>query len=240
MRCERCGHDLARPGDHCLSCGHTATDAVLVQLTPERAVVIAMGGTQVIGERAIVTAGETADPAREVQRRNFVGRVIDEVRRKRPSAVYAAGDRTLVRRLRRGLAVEVRRLDGTDIVAAYRARIARPPIPIVERPPREKIGGSHSTVIGDRTGQRVLRLFTEHPHVKRVIPGPIEAGGGGSRGGIRAKVTRADAGGNLRALLRHGSSVQEVRLVTTAGTREDGERIADQLAEELAAEGLRR
>jgi hypothetical protein len=46
-------------------------------------------------------------------------------------------------------------------------------------------------------------------------------------------VTRADEHGNVRLLLRDGSSVQENRVVTTAGDRDTGERVRDALNEAL-------
>jgi hypothetical protein len=75
--------------------------------------------------------------------------------------------------------------------------------------------------------------------VKKLIPGPIEAGGGGSRGGVRAKATRAGESGNVRLLIRDGSSVQENRVVTTAMNRETGERVREDLNEALAEEGYK-
>ncbi|MFW5935042.1 MAG: DUF2103 domain-containing protein, partial [Halolamina sp.] len=66
----------------------------------------------------------------------------------------------------------------------------------------------------------------------------IEAGGGGSRGGVRAKATRAGESGNVRLLIRDGSSVQENRVVTTAMDRETGERVRDALNEALVEAGF--
>jgi hypothetical protein len=77
-----------------------------------------------------------------------------------------------------------------------------------------------------------------HPHVKKIVPGPIDAGGSGSRTGVRAKATRADTNGNVRLLLRDGSSVQENRVVTTAGERDLGERVRADLNEALAEADL--
>ncbi len=81
---------------------------------------------------------------------------------------------------------------------------------------------------------RAIHAVADHPHVKKVIPGPIDAGGTGSQSGLRAKVTRADDGGNVRMLIRDGSSVQENRVVTTARDREMGERIREDLNDVLA------
>jgi hypothetical protein len=94
------------------------------------------------------------------------------------------------------------------------------------------IGGSHSTLVGGRSGKRVIRTVADHPHVKKVIPGPIDAGGSAA-GGVRAKVTRADENGNLRLLIRDGSSVQTNRVVTTAMDRNRGERVGDDLTDAL-------
>jgi hypothetical protein len=74
--------------------------------------------------------------------------------------------------------------------------------------------------------------------VKKVIPGPIESGGASSPTGVRAKATRADTNGNVRVLIRDGSSVQENRVVTTAGDRELGEHVREDLNEALAEADL--
>ena len=110
---------------------------------------------------------------------------------------------------------------------------------VVETAPREKLGGSHSTLIGGRNGRRAIGVVADHPHVKKIVPGPIDAGGTGSRTGLRAKVTRAGDNGNLRLLLRDGSSVQENRVVTTAMDRETGEFVREDLNDALAEAELR-
>lgn len=238
MRCPSCASHLRKPGDYCLVCHEGQTDAVLVRLGKERSLITMMAGEDVLGETTITTQRELADPAREVQRRNFAGRIADEIRRKRPASVYVSGNRELIGRLRGELDAEFYRLSGDDLVSAYRDRIAEPPLRVVDTAPADKIGGRHTTLIGDRRGRHVVRILAAHPHVKKIIPGPIDGSGSGSRSGFRAKVTRPDRGGNLRVLLHDGSTVQEVRLVTTAGSREDGTRIATQLNEALADDEL--
>jgi hypothetical protein len=109
---------------------------------------------------------------------------------------------------------------------------------VVETAPAEKIGGSHTTLIGGRDGRRAVQTVAEHPHVKKIVPGPIDAGGSGSQAGLRAKATRADNNGNVRLLLRDGSSVQENRIVTTARDVETGERVRADLNEALFDAGL--
>jgi len=82
-------------------------------------------------------------------------------------------------------------------------------------------------------GGKAVSTVAQHPHVKKIVPGPIDAGGTGSRTGLRAKATRAGTNGNIRLLLRDGSSVQENRIVTTAMDRETGERVREDLNEAL-------
>ena len=110
---------------------------------------------------------------------------------------------------------------------------------MVEASVAEKLGGSHSTLIGDRDGRRVLETLADHPHVKKIVPGPIDAGGSGSQTGVRAKATRADDTGNVRLLIRDGSSVQENRVVTTAGERKLGEHVRADLNDALSEAGFR-
>jgi hypothetical protein len=98
--------------------------------------------------------------------------------------------------------------------------------------PKNKLGGVHTTVIGGRAGKKLVKLISQHPEVKKVIPSVISVKGiaGGS---LTGKVLRADARGNLRLLLSEGRSFQEVRLVTTVGTAEEGDRIMNELNEIL-------
>lgn len=97
---------------------------------------------------------------------------------------------------------------------------------------KNKLGGVHTTIIGGRAGKKLVKLVTQHPEVKKVIPTVISVKGiaGGS---LTGKILRADARGNLRLLLSEGRSFQEIRLVTTVGTAEEGDRIMDELNEIL-------
>ena len=232
MQCHRCGSTLERPGDYCLVCREANADAVVLEATRDRATITMLDEDEVLGETTITTVPESGTNE-VVEKRNFVGRLADEIRRKRPETVYAAGDRTLVRSIRAQLHYECYRIDGEDPVASVIDRRDERALDVVDRPPGEKIGGSHSTLIGGRTGIRAVQTVAAYPHVKKVVPGPIDAGGTGSQSGLRAKVTRADDGGNLRLLLRDGSSVQTNRIVTTARSRETGERVRAALNEAL-------
>ncbi|WP_134669208.1 DUF2103 domain-containing protein [Halorussus marinus] len=233
MECRQCASPLERPGDYCLVCRTPNADAVVLDLDRDRATLTMLDGEEVVGETIVTTTPEDGGEEGVVELRNFAGRVADEVRRKRPEEVYAAGDRDVLRATRGQLRYSFYRVEDDDPVAAVQSRRGDRALEVVETPPAEKIGGSHSTLIGGRTGRKVVHTVAGHPHVKKVIPGPIEAGGSGSRTGIRAKATRAGENGNVRLLLRDGSSVQENRIVTTAKDRETGERVRADLNDVL-------
>ncbi|EMA69738.1 hypothetical protein C461_02386 [Halorubrum aidingense JCM 13560] len=244
MNCRRCGTPLRKPGDYCLTCNTANADAVVVEFSADRARLAMLDEDDVVGETTITTRPEQDEQLTAIQLRNFAGRVADEIRRKRPETVYAAGDRDPLRETRAQIHHEFYRVPDADdgdsndgdrspVVAWVLDRRGDRALEVVETPPREKIGGSHSTIIGDRKGRKAISTVAHHPHVKKIVPGPIDAGGTGSRTGLRAKATRAGTNGNVRLLLRDGSSVQENRIVTTAMDRETGERIREDLNEAL-------
>jgi len=238
MNCRRCGTDLDRPGDYCLACDTANCDAVVVAFDADRATLTILDDDEVLGETTVTTVPESGDEVGTVQLRNFAGRVADEIRRKRPETVYAAGNRAALRETRAQLHHQFYRVGDEDPVEEVLDRRNERSLEVVDRDPMEKLGGSHSTLIGDRDGMAAIRTVAQHPHVKKVVPGPISAGGASSPSGVRAKATRADGNGNVRLLLRDGSSVQENRVVTTAMDRERGERVREDLNEALSDAGM--
>ncbi|MFC6874424.1 DUF2103 domain-containing protein [Halobellus marinus] len=239
MDCRRCGTPLERPGDYCLVCNTANCDAVVVVFERDRAELTMLDEQTVVGRTALTTVPEEDPEAEVVELRNFAGRVADEVRRKRPETVFAAGNRDVLREARAQLHHEFYRIAGDDPVERVLERRGERSLEVVETPPQEKLGGAHSTLIGGRAGRRAIGVVAGHPHVKKIVPGPIDAGGMGSQTGLRAKVTRADDNGNVRLLLRDGSSVQENRVVTTAMDRETGEFVRDDLNDALTEAELR-
>jgi hypothetical protein len=240
MECRQCATSLARPGDYCLVCHTANVDAVVLELGRKRATVSCVLDGAVVGERTVTTTpeGDGSDEATVVERRNFAGLIADEVRRKRPEEVYVTGERSVIDAVRGQLHYEFFRVKGDEPVQRVLDRQGEPALEVVDADPAEKLGGSHSTLIGNRAGQRVIYTVAGHPHVKKVIPGPIESGGASSPTGVRAKATRADTNGNVRVLIRDGSSVQENRVVTTAGAGELGEHVREDLNEALAEADL--
>ena len=101
-------------------------------------------------------------------------------------------------------------------------------IPKSDIEPKRKIRGSHSTIIGGRVGRELLMKLAESEHVKKIIPGVIE-NRGMTKGSVRLKITRCDGRGNVRALLIHGGSVQQIYVITTAPSQEEGEVLMEKL-----------
>ncbi|MGM0592236.1 MAG: DUF2103 domain-containing protein [Halobacteriota archaeon] len=233
MNCRRCGALLEKPGDYCLTCNTANCDSVVVDFQRDRATMTMLFEDERVGSTTVTTVPETDEETVVVELRNFAGRIADEVRRKRPETVYAAGDRDTLRETRAQLHYEFYRVDGENLVEAVLRGRGDRTLEVVETPPKEKLGGRHTTLIGGREGRRAINTVAAHPHVKKIIPGPIDAGGTSARGGLRAKVTRSDGNGNVRLLVRDGSSVQENRVVTTAMDRETGERVRDDLNDAL-------
>ncbi|WP_458184946.1 DUF2103 domain-containing protein [Haladaptatus sp. NG-WS-4] len=237
MECRQCVSSLERPGDYCLVCRTHNADTVVLDLSRDHATMTMLLDEEVVGVTDVRTTPE--DGEREVvELRNFAGRIADEVRRKRPEEVYAAGDRDVIRAVRAQLHHDFYRVGDEKPVEEVLERRGERSLEVVETPPSEKLGGAHSTLIGNRDGMRAIREVASHPHVKKIVPGPITAGGSSSSSGVRAKATRADENGNVRLLLRDGSSVQENRVVTTAMDRERGERVREDLNEVLEGAGF--
>ncbi|WP_292462587.1 DUF2103 domain-containing protein [Methanolobus sp.] len=96
--------------------------------------------------------------------------------------------------------------------------------------PKSKLGGSHTTIIGERQGKKLVALISRHPEIKKIIPSVITVKGKAPSGGvITGKVQRPDERGNLRMLISCGTSFQELRIVTTVGNLLEGERIMGEL-----------
>ena len=225
MECRQCASPLDRPGDYCLVCRTANADTVVLELGRERATVTALLDGTVVGSRVVTTTPEEDSEQVSAELRYFAGQVADEIHRKRPTEVYATGERKVLQAVRAQVHYTFYRIEAENPIEYVITRAEESSLEVVEASVAEKLGGAHSTLIGGRTGQRALEVVAAHPNVKKIIPGPIDAGGSSSRTGVRAKATRADGSGNVRLLIRDGSSVQENRVVTTARNRELGERV---------------
>jgi len=247
MNCRRCGTPLRKPGDYCLTCNTANANAVVVEFEADRARLTMLDEDEVVGETTVTTRPETDEQLTQIQLRNFAGRVADELRRKRPDTVYAAGAREPPAR-------RARRSTTSSTASPTRASTRSPTAIASTRTPsfrgcspvaatahwissrrhraRRSAGPTRRSSAIARGGRRSARSRNIRMS-RKIVPGPIDAGGTGSRTGLRAKATRAGTNGNIRLLLRDGSSVQENRIVTTAMDRETGERVREDLNEAL-------
>jgi len=239
MECRQCASPLDRPGDYCLVCHTANADTIVLELGRDRASVTAILDGTVVGRRVVTTTPEEDGEQVSAELRYFAGEIADELRRKRPEEVYATGDREVLQAVRAQVHYTFYRIDAENPVEYVVERAGEAALEVVEASVAEKLGGAHSTLIGGRTGRQVLQVVADHPHVKKIIPGPIDASGSSSRTGLRAKATRADGSGNVRLLIRDGSSVQENRVVTTARDRELGERVRADINEALVEADLK-
>jgi len=239
MECRQCASPLDRPGDYCLVCRTANADTLVLELGRERATVTTLLDGVVVGSRVVTTIPEEDGEQVSAELRYFAGQIADEIRRKRPEEVYATGDREVLQAVRAQVHHTFYRIEADDPVEYVVERAGESALEVVEASVGEKLGGTHSTLIGGRSGRRALETVAAHPNVKKIIPGPIDAGGSGSQTGVRAKATRADGSGNVRLLIRDGSSVQENRVVTTAGDRELGERVRADINEALVDAALK-
>lgn len=227
MRCSSCGSPLERPGDLCLVCGETNVEAAAVLFGEDGAEIRFYSGDEAAAESVPSSYGRDSGEERRVAFRNHVSRVEDLIYRRRPGTVYAGGDRESVRELKASTSLPMERVESFE---EARSRLSEgAPLERVEASPEDKFGGSHTSVIGGSRGMGLLVKLAGHPNVKKVVPAVISAKGTRGGGGTRLSVTRVDDRGNLKALLKSGSSVQEVRVVTTASSREEGRRVASDL-----------
>lgn len=231
MRCQTCNNELQSPGDYCLVCNSNNCRSVYVKIDNTKCIISFLTEDEKLGERRIKLRKESKKFEERVER-NFVGRIVDTIRRKRPESVYVNSDPDKLRRLRSMIEVPniivFNPIESEDEIEEIQSHIVSGGLDTVESSPKDKIGGKHSTVIGGRDGQSTLHSVASSPFVKKVIPGPID-GGGNSGGGFRCEVTRSGSNGNIRLLLKEGGTVQTVRVVTTASDREEGKDVKEDI-----------
>lgn len=181
----------------------------------------------VLGER-ILTVRETTKKMEKTVERNYIGRIVDAIRRRRLSTIYLNMKPDRIRKLRSRISVENIYLfepdDNQNEVEEVQNHMTTRGLEKTGTNPRDKLGGKHTTVIGDRKGKSTLQTIATCPFVKKIVPGPID-GGGNSGGGFRAEVTRSGKSGNLRVLFKYGGTVQTIRVVTTASDKQRGNRV---------------
>lgn len=237
-KCKGCGSEIYISG-YCPFCGY-APLAAAVYLADRLLL------TFIFREGADFTMSfkRYADPDEPelsgVSERNLFERVAEEIHFRRVSRIFVSAinesGRDYCGRMLRRFALSPFELVLTDVfqnplefVGKVRTHVrAVDGLERVDAEAEQKIGGAHSTVIGGREGLRLLHALASSPYVKKIVPGVIE-NAGIAGGGIRLKLTRCDERGNIRALLIDGASVQQIYVITTAASREQGEEVLREL-----------
>ncbi|WP_290598003.1 MULTISPECIES: DUF2103 domain-containing protein [unclassified Archaeoglobus] len=226
--CE-CGELLKSPTQYCLSCGRRYSLGSGIYVSKDRAQVFLVGrhGNE------FLTFERYED---EISLRNLYEVIAEKVYERRIEEIYVSGEsHDLIYE-----AVDLLKsflypfaISATDVFEnsyEFFARLektlrTKSDLRTVDLLPEEKIQGSHSTIIGGRDGYALVMRLAKSPYVKKVVPGVIEGNATSVGGGVRLKLTRSDDRGNLRALLIDGATVQQIHVITTAATREEGETI---------------
>uniref|UniRef100_A0A7C4WE87 Metal-binding protein n=1 Tax=Geoglobus ahangari TaxID=113653 RepID=A0A7C4WE87_9EURY len=230
MRCRNCQSELEEDLDFCLFCNTRNADCSAIYYGKKLLLVF-------IGDRVRTTGFKIYEEPESL--RNLFEIVAEKIHRKRVDEVFVCGE-------------DQKKIDFADrMIRTYalsdlKSYISEPmdfkeflenlmkflkkkrEIAKVEIPPDKKIGGSHSTIIGGREGINLVLKIASSEYVKKIVPGVIE-NSGTATGGVRLKLTRTDEKGNIKGLLIHGGSVQQLYIITTAKDMEEGEFILKSL-----------
>lgn len=238
--CRSCGSALEMPGDYCLSCGSSQTKLLGCLLRSEGATLLMLDaeGRELSTDfvKSYLHLYERDSIEYQISLRNFLELVVDRIHRKRPKLVALFAESHELAQIRRLIPFDVKFFGLGNAVGLQSVRcellklLKISGLERVETSPSKKLGGAHSTIIGERRGYNIILRLAECHYVKKIVPGRIRAkGAAATGGGVALKITRADERGNLRALLSEGSSVQEIFIVTTAPNKELGELVAEEL-----------
>ncbi len=226
--CE-CGELLKSPTQYCLSCGRRHSLGSGIYVSNDEAKVFLVGGYG----NEFLTFKRYED---EISLRNLYEVIAEKVYDRRVVEIYVSGEShdliyeavDLLKSFLYPFKVLVTDIFENPLEFFTRLeKILRTKsnLRTVDLTPEEKIHGSHSTIIGGREGYNLIVGLAKSPYVKKVVPGVIEGNATSVGGGVRLKLTRSDEKGNLRALLIDGATVQQIHVITTAATREEGETI---------------
>lgn len=230
MRCRNCKAELEEDFDFCLYCNTRNADYSALYFGNKLYLTF-------IGDSVRTTGFRIYDEPESL--RNLFEIVAEKIHRKRVDEVFVCGEdwkkiEFAERMVRMYSLTDLKTyvsepMDFEEFLEnLLRFLKKRREIAKVDIPAEKKIGGSHSTIIGGREGRNLVLKIASSEYVKKIIPGVIE-NSGTATGSVRLKLTRADERGNIRGLLIHGGSVQQLHIITTAKDMEEGEFILKNL-----------
>lgn len=224
MRCRSCGSELIEDMDFCLVCNTRNADTSAIYYGKKLYLIF-------IGDKVLTTGFKIFQEHESL--RNLFEIVAEKIHRKRVEEIFVGGDdqkkiefaERMVRTyslsdLRIYISESMDLKDFLENLTKFLKK--REEILKVKMPPEKKIGGAHTTIIGGREGRNLVLKVASSEYVKKIIPGVIE-NSGTSTGSVRLKLTRTDDKGNIKGLLIHGGSVQQLHIITTAKDKEEGE-----------------
>jgi hypothetical protein len=223
-----CGFTLERPTHYCLNCGERNALGCGVYNSSKRVYVFFIGRTK----NETISFKKYEDDASQ---RNLFELVAERIYERRVEEIVVSGESTEMideacEHIRNFLfPFRVIQTDEFDSESDFFHELERfvktkSSLKVITFPPEKKIHGSHSTIIGGREGYSLVLKLASSPYVKKVIPGVIE-NKNTKGGGVKLKMTRCDDRGNVRALLIDGATVQQLHVITTASSKEEGEEI---------------
>lgn len=232
MKCKNCYSELQRPGDYCLKCGHPNTDVVGIYFDNLVHVFCFSEGKYMGEETVRPVKSEVEGRKAQLAERNTLELVSEVIHRKRPERIIAQGINPEA--LYRLWDAEIEYTEGLNSPAEFQKSVedylsTQGELEQVDMNPRKKIGGKHQTIIGGKDIMDLLKTLGGSPHVKKIIPGPIEASASRKSGGPGCRIHRSDERGNLKISVSEGSTVQEIRLITTAYDKETGKQVIEEL-----------
>ncbi len=241
-RCIKCGAELLSPGAYCIYCGYAITHAVLIFQRKDKVNIVCFDSNgDVVGIEHIKSylhLYHHNDEGYYVSLRNLAYLIFEKVHNKRPKKVYfSLKSCDLEKELEHYMPYELIRLHTESleesIKTVRRLELRGRGLVTVNIPPMEKLGGKHTTIIGGRRGLELILEIAKIPYVKKIIPGRIHAKGSKGGGGVRIKVSRVDDYGNIKLILSEGCTNQDIYVVTTASTYDEGLKVVEMIKEKV-------
>lgn len=219
-----------------MSCGNTNTTLLGIFRGDNKAHLLCFFGEEFLGEETIklIDSPDKNDKEYQIANRNTMEVISEAVHRKRPDIIIISGfnPKEILRLWSPNAYYTDNFSSPEEFRRALEEHMNEKEIEKVKVRPEKKIRGKHTTVIGGRNGFKILMTIGGSPYIKKIIPGPIDVSGK-SGVGFQYKIQKPDNKGNLRLLLKEGSAVQELRIVTTAYDERTGEKVIEELKNRL-------
>lgn len=243
-KCPICGERLIYPAAYCIFCNNILTYFLLVYYSKTKIIIVCFNKKgEIIGidylKNFLHLYNSPNEEGYHITVRNLAYQIFERIHSRRPRKVYLnISNKELLRELEYFLFYEYVKLSCSSlkecIDKVLRIEMKGKRLEKINVLPKEKIGGKHTTIIGEKKGLEIILKIASIPYVKKIIPGRIHAKGSKGGGGIRVKISRIDDKGNIKVILSEGQTNQDIYIITTASTFEEGKIIAEYIRKVLA------